>query len=333
MDLKRIFRGPWLWIVIAVVGVLVALQYLAPNGGYDEIDTSTMVEHIDQGEVEKLLFIDEDQEIRATLTDGKKVVAHWLDGTQARDLRGCRQGPGRGHSEGLQREGAAAVVPRFAAGHVPAVPADHLAVPLPDEPGPGWRRPGHAVRQVQSQADQQGHAEDDVRRRRRLPGSDRGARRDQGVPAGARQVPGRRRQDPQGCAALRPAWHRQDTARSCSGRRGRRAVLLDLGLRLRRDVRRCRCLASPRPVRAGQGERPGHRLHRRDRRCGSSPWRGNGWRSRRARADAQPAARRDGRLRRAWRRDPDRGHQPSRHPRPCAAAPGPLRPPDRRGRT
>ena len=29
MDFKRIFRGPWLWIVIAVVGVLVALQYLA----------------------------------------------------------------------------------------------------------------------------------------------------------------------------------------------------------------------------------------------------------------------------------------------------------------
>ena len=46
MDVKRIFRGPWFWIVVAVIGVLVALQYFAPNGGYDEIDTSTMAEHI-----------------------------------------------------------------------------------------------------------------------------------------------------------------------------------------------------------------------------------------------------------------------------------------------
>ena len=40
--MKRIFKGPWLWIVLAVVGVLLALQYLAPNGGYNEIDTSKM---------------------------------------------------------------------------------------------------------------------------------------------------------------------------------------------------------------------------------------------------------------------------------------------------
>ena len=32
------------------------------------------------------------------------------------------------------------------------------------------------------------------------------------------------------------------------------------------------------------------------------------------------------------RRHPDRRHQPARHPRPGAAAPGPLRPPDRRRR-
>ena len=53
-------------------------------------------------------------------------------------------------------------------------------------------------------------------------------------------------------------------------------------------------------------------------------------RPRRARADAQPAARRDGRLRPEAGRDPARVHQPSRHPRSRAAAPGSLRPPDRR---
>src|SRR5688572_18335138 len=85
MDVKRIFRGPWLWIVVAVVGVLIALQYLAPNGGYDEIDTSEMVTHIEDGSVESILFVDGDQEIRATLDNGDKVISSWVSGQQ-RDL-------------------------------------------------------------------------------------------------------------------------------------------------------------------------------------------------------------------------------------------------------
>ena len=52
-------------------------------------------------------------------------------------------------------------------------------------------------------------------------------------------------------------------------------------------------------------------------------------RARRARADPEPAAGRDGRLRRQGRRHPDRRHQPARHPRPGAAAPRPVRPADR----
>jgi cell division protease FtsH len=82
MDVKRIFRGPWFWIVIAVVGVLVALQYLAPNGGYDEIDTSDMSQLIADGEVKEITFIDGDQEIRAELDGGDKVLTHWVDGQQ-----------------------------------------------------------------------------------------------------------------------------------------------------------------------------------------------------------------------------------------------------------
>jgi cell division protease FtsH len=85
---KRLFKGPWLWIVLAVVGVLVALQYLAPNGGYDEIDTSKMNAYIASGEVKDITFIDGDQEIRATLDDsvqrsgGLKVMTHWIYGQQ-----------------------------------------------------------------------------------------------------------------------------------------------------------------------------------------------------------------------------------------------------------
>ena len=31
MDVKRIFRGPWFWIVLFVVAVLLAMQYLVPG--------------------------------------------------------------------------------------------------------------------------------------------------------------------------------------------------------------------------------------------------------------------------------------------------------------
>ncbi len=82
MDVKRIFRGPWFWIVLAVVGVLVALQYLVPNGGYEEVKTSTMSAYIADGKVKDITFIDQDQEIRATLDDDKKVLTHWVDGQQ-----------------------------------------------------------------------------------------------------------------------------------------------------------------------------------------------------------------------------------------------------------
>ena len=98
--------------------------------------------------------------------------------------------------------------------------------------------------------------------------------------------------------------------------------------------------ASPRarPLRAGQAELALHHLHGRDRRRRPPPRRRPGRRSRRARADAQPAARRDGRLRDEGQHHPDRRHQP-----PDILDPALLRPgrfdrqivvdrPDRKGR-
>ena len=155
-------------------------------------------------------------------------------------------------------------------------------------------------------------------------------RGDQGIPREPEEVPGARRPDPQGRPALRPSRHRQDAARPRRRRRGRRPVLLDLRLGLRRDVRRRRRQPRPRPLRAGQAELALHHLHGRDRRRRPPPRRRHGRRSRRARADAEPAAGRDGRLRDEGQHHLDRRHQPARHPRPGAAAARPLRPPGRR---
>ena len=85
--MKRIAKSPWLWIIVAVVGVLLALQYLAPHGGGAEITTSQMVKYIDDGDVKEVTFVDGDQQIKATLKDGvreagNKVTTHWVDGAQ-----------------------------------------------------------------------------------------------------------------------------------------------------------------------------------------------------------------------------------------------------------
>ena len=80
--MKRIVKGPWLWIILAVIGVLLALQYLAPHGGGNEISTSEMLSDIKSGQVTEITFVDGDQQIKATLQDGSKVTTHWVNGDQ-----------------------------------------------------------------------------------------------------------------------------------------------------------------------------------------------------------------------------------------------------------
>ena len=85
--MKRIFKGPWVWIGLAVIGVLVALNFLAPGGGFDEVPTSQMQSYIQDGKVKEITFTDGDQKIEATLDDGTrpegdKVQTHYVLGQQ-----------------------------------------------------------------------------------------------------------------------------------------------------------------------------------------------------------------------------------------------------------
>ncbi len=78
MNLRRLLRGPWLWIVVGVFAVLGILQYLSSNNGYQKVDTAVMVQHIADGSVQDILFVDGDQQMRATLDNGQQVEANWL---------------------------------------------------------------------------------------------------------------------------------------------------------------------------------------------------------------------------------------------------------------
>lgn len=102
--MKRVFRGPWLWIVVAVVTVVLALEFLAPGGGYDEVQTSKLEQYIAEGKVDEITFIDGKQAIEATLDEGTrdsgdKVVAYYVNGEQQSILAAVKEQVDKGTIE------------------------------------------------------------------------------------------------------------------------------------------------------------------------------------------------------------------------------------------
>ena len=79
---------------------------------------------------------------------------------------------------------------------------------------------------------------------------------------------------PKGVLLMGPPGNGQDAPGPGHRRRGERALLLDLGFRLRGDVRRRRRLALCGTCSSREEERPLHHLHRRDRRSGPASRRG-----------------------------------------------------------
>ena len=142
----------------------------------------------------------------------------------------------------------------------------------------------------------QGIVHGHVRRRRRRGRSEGGSEGDRRLPARAGPFLRHRRPHSERRAARRPSGHRQDAARAVDRRRGEGAVPLRERLRFRRDVRRRRRVAHPQAVQGCAASSVVHHLHRRARRRRPQPRRQLA-QPRGARADAQPAARRDGRLR------------------------------------
>jgi cell division protease FtsH len=78
MNFKRLFKGPWPWVIAITVIVLLVLQFSSSADGYKEIKTATMVSYLEDGKVKDVTFVDGDQEIRATLNGGDKVKASYL---------------------------------------------------------------------------------------------------------------------------------------------------------------------------------------------------------------------------------------------------------------
>ena len=142
-----------------------------------------------------------------------------------------------------------------------------------------------------------------------------------------------RRAHSQGRAARRPSGNRQDAARAGRGRRGSRAVLQPERIRVRGDVRGRRRGPDPRSVPAVRSQGALHRVHRRARRARQGARAEPDRQPRGTRADAQPAAGRDGRVRRAQGRHHHGRDEPARGARSCPAPARPVRSPGPRRQT
>ncbi|MHC0431841.1 ATP-dependent zinc metalloprotease FtsH [Streptomyces sp. O3] len=71
MDVKRYFRGPVMWIVLAVLAVVVLMQVVGSSGGHKTVDTGKVVQAIDDKQVESAkLTTGDEQKIKVELKDG-----------------------------------------------------------------------------------------------------------------------------------------------------------------------------------------------------------------------------------------------------------------------
>jgi cell division protease FtsH len=104
MNVKRLFRGPLLWIILGSILVLTILQFASSSGGYEDVETSEMVQRIEDGQVETITFVDGDQVVEATLDNGDEISAQWVGGQGVRLLEQVQQQESQGNIESYDVE-------------------------------------------------------------------------------------------------------------------------------------------------------------------------------------------------------------------------------------
>ena len=83
MDVKRIFRGPAIWVVLAVLAVLAVMNIVSSGSGAKSVDTSQIISAINGGQVKSAqVTTGSSQSVTVTLNDGTSEVATYLNDQQ-----------------------------------------------------------------------------------------------------------------------------------------------------------------------------------------------------------------------------------------------------------
>ncbi|HEY3879647.1 MAG TPA: ATP-dependent metallopeptidase FtsH/Yme1/Tma family protein, partial [Trebonia sp.] len=80
MELKRFFRGPLLLVLLAVLVITITLGWANSGSSYKTVDTSQIVQQIQQGKVKSAVLTDKNQTIQVTTTSGQQLQADFISG-------------------------------------------------------------------------------------------------------------------------------------------------------------------------------------------------------------------------------------------------------------
>ncbi|MDA2805634.1 ATP-dependent zinc metalloprotease FtsH [Nocardiopsis suaedae] len=87
MNLKRLYRGPWLYILAIGVILFAVFNFTGLGGGSgpEKQDTSTVMQLIDDGDIDNAKLVDKEQRVEVTTDDGEVYEAYWV-GDQGRQI-------------------------------------------------------------------------------------------------------------------------------------------------------------------------------------------------------------------------------------------------------
>ncbi|MFC3996059.1 ATP-dependent zinc metalloprotease FtsH [Nocardiopsis sediminis] len=96
MNLKRLYRGPWPWILAIGLMLFVFFQLTSLGSGPEpeKVDTSRVFELISRDQVDNARLIDKEQRIELTTTNDQVYEAYWVEGQGyelAQELRTLEQ--------------------------------------------------------------------------------------------------------------------------------------------------------------------------------------------------------------------------------------------------
>ena len=80
MELKRIFRGPLLLVLLAVLVITITLGWANSGSSYTQVDTGRIVQLIEQGQVKSAVLTDKNQTIQITTNSGQEYEADFISG-------------------------------------------------------------------------------------------------------------------------------------------------------------------------------------------------------------------------------------------------------------
>ncbi|MDP3972802.1 MAG: ATP-dependent zinc metalloprotease FtsH [Candidatus Nanopelagicales bacterium] len=108
MNAKRVFRGPFVWIMAVLLLFFVASQLVTGMSGPKQVDTWQAVADIQNNNAKSATLVDREQRIKLTLNDGTKTESEYITG-QGVELQQMLQ---QKKSEGQLPDGYNVEVPR-----------------------------------------------------------------------------------------------------------------------------------------------------------------------------------------------------------------------------